>query len=157
VTTAQSVTTRVRIAKPADAGRVRSAYESWDYTRKIAPDDTIWLAENAGELVGIVRIAAEFGTLVLRGMRIAEGWQRRGIGSLMLLAVDKWLDERKCYCVPYAHLGKFYCQIGFRIIEVETAPRFLRDRIDEYRRASLDVMVMLRTKEPRLTKRKPVS
>src|SRR5579871_156160 len=113
VTTAQSVTTRVRIAKPADAGRVRSAYESWDYTRKIAPDDTIWLAENAGELVGIVRIAAEFGTLVLRGMRIAEGWQRRGIGSLMLLAVDKWLDERKCYCVPYAHLGKFYCQIGF--------------------------------------------
>jgi GNAT superfamily N-acetyltransferase len=140
------VTTRIRIAKPADAGRVRAAYATWDYARPIAPDDTIWLAESANEVVGIVRIAREFGTLVLRGMRIAEGWQRRGIGSRMLLEVDAWLGKRKCYCIPYSHLGEFYGQIGFQIIEVDAAPLFLRGRIDEYRRASLDVMVMLRAK-----------
>ena len=140
------MTTRIRIAEPADAGRIRAAYAAWDYARLIAPDDTIWIAENGDELVGIVRIAREFGTLVLRGMRIAETWQRRGIGTQMLDAVDAWLGERKCYCVPYAHLGEFYGQIGFEIIEVDVAPLFLRGRIHEYRRASLDVMVMVRAK-----------
>ena len=140
------MTTSIRIAEPEDAGRVRETYVTWDYARPIAPDDTIWLAEDAGNVVGIVRIAREFGTLVLRGMRIAPGWQRRGIGRRMLTSLDAWLGERECYCIPYAHLGKFYGQIGFEIIEVDSAPRFLRDRIDEYRRASLEVMVMVRNK-----------
>ena len=42
-------------------------------------EDTVWLAEVADELIGIVRIAPEEGTLVLRGMRLASNGESAGL------------------------------------------------------------------------------
>jgi N-acetylglutamate synthase-like GNAT family acetyltransferase len=98
-----------------------------------------------GELIGIVRVAPEQGTLVLRGMRIAEQWRQLGMGTRMLDAVALWLGYRKCYCVPYAHLVRFYGQIGFVEVAPATAPTFLSSRVTEYKRRSLDVIIMVRS------------
>ena len=106
--------------------------------------DTAWLAEIADELIGIVRIAPENGTLVLRGMRIAEQWRRRGIGSRMLRVLAAWLGNRECYCVPYVHLVEFYQQIGFIEIATAATPSFLAERQAEYRRRALNVTIMVR-------------
>jgi N-acetylglutamate synthase-like GNAT family acetyltransferase len=135
----------IRIAHVNDISRVAAAYSKWGYGGGIVLNDTAWIAEVAGEVIGIVRIAPEHGTLVLRGMRIAEQWRRRRIGSRMLVTLGSWLNERECYCVPYTHLRPFYGQIGFVEISASAAPSFLRSRVVEYKRNSLDVVVMVRS------------
>ena len=81
----------IRIAQTSDRKQIASVCETLGYRRAVAPCDTVWIAETGGEPVGIVRIAPEFGVLVLRGMRIAEPWHRRGLGTRMLRPPD--LDE----------------------------------------------------------------
>ena len=110
----------------------------------IDPADTVWLAEIADEAVGIVRVAAEKGTLVLRGMRIAEHARRQRLGTRMLEAIAEWLQGRECYCVPYPHLVGFYGQIGFAALEPAAAPAFLAERAAEYRRSGHEVILMRR-------------
>ncbi|HXJ40980.1 MAG TPA: GNAT family N-acetyltransferase [Bryobacteraceae bacterium] len=134
----------IRIAHSCELNRILAAYKNWGYGGGITPDDTAWLAEVATELIGIVRVAPECDILILRGMRIAEQWQRRGIGGQMLRIVAEWLGKRECYCVPYTHLVHFYGQIGFVETEAAAAPSFLALRLDEYTRRSLDVTIMVR-------------
>ena len=134
----------IRMAHSNDLSRMLAAYQAWDYGGGIALDDTAWLAEVGEELIGVVRIAPESGALVLRGMRIAEQWRGRGVGSQMLHIVAAWLGKRECYCVPYAHLVDFYGQIGFVEIAPAAAPSFLVSRLEEYSRRGLNVTIMAR-------------
>ena len=119
-------------------------YAALGYRRTIDPADTVWLAETAEEAVGIVRVAAEQGTPVLRGMRIAEHARRQRLGSRMLQAIAEWLGDRECYCVPYPHLAGFYGQIGFAELEPAAAPLFLAKRLADYGRSGEDVILMRR-------------
>lgn len=121
-----------------------TVYAALGYRRTIDPADTVWLAETAEEAVGIVRVAAEQGTLVLRGMRVAEHARRQRLGTRMLRAIAAWLQDRECYCVPYPHLVGFYGQIGFAVIEPSAAPMFLAERLANYQRSSEDVILMRR-------------
>ena len=134
----------IRVAQSSDLSRIIAAYENWGYTRGVAPGDTVWMAEAAGELIGVVRIAPENGTLVLRGMRIAEPWRRQGIGSAMLRVLAAWLGQRECFCMPYSHLIEFYGQIGFVETPQGPAPAFLASRLAEYKAGGLDVTLMRR-------------
>lgn len=135
---------QIRIARPDENSRVLAVYAALGYRRTIDSADTVWLAETAEEAVGIVRVAAEQGTLVLRGMRIAEHARRSGLGTRMLQVIAEWLDGRECYCVPYPHLVGFYGQIGFADIEPAAAPMFLAERLSAYRRGGEDVILMRR-------------
>jgi len=135
---------QIRIARPDEHSRVLAVYAALGYRRSINPADTVWLAETAEETVGIVRVAEEQGTLVLRGMRIAEHARRQRLGTRMLEAIAEWLQDRECYCVPYPHLVGFYGQIGFTIIEPVAAPLFLAERLVDYRRNGEDVILMRR-------------
>ncbi len=102
------------------------------------------LAETLDGLAGVVRVAPEHGTLVLRGMQVAAPWRGRGIGKQLLQVVATWLGERQCYCVPYAHLTQFYGQIGFADEASVGVPEFLASRVDDYRKRGLDVRLMVR-------------
>ena len=135
---------QIRIAQPDEHGRVLAIYVALGYRRPIDPADTVWLAGIGDETVGIVRVAAEQGTLVLRGMRVAEHAQRRGLGTKMLHAIAGWLENRECYCVPYPHLVEFYGQVGFAVIEPAAAPLFLAERLANYRQSGEDVILMCR-------------
>lgn len=134
----------IRIGQTSDTDRILSLYESLGYRQGISPADTVWIAEASAEPIGIVRIAPEFGVLVLRGMRVAEPWRRRGLGTRMLRIVETWLAGRDCYCVPYSHLPRFYGQIGFKEITPESAPPFLAARLTGYQRKGLNVILMAR-------------
>ncbi len=136
--------TRIRLAGPSDFDCVQEAYARFDYKRPIRADDTIWLAEEGDEVAGVVRIAHEEGVLVLRGTRVDDRMQRRGIGTRLLQEVAVWLGERECFCIPYAHLVSFYAQIGFERIEPEAAPAFLAQRMRDYRASGLDAILMRR-------------
>ena len=105
---------------------------------------TTWLAESTGQIVGIVRVAEEEGTLVLRGMRVAPAFQRRQIGTRLLQNIAGWLGQRECYCIPYRHLSGFYGQIGFVETDGGSAPEFLGERLADYRQSGLSVILMRR-------------
>jgi GNAT superfamily N-acetyltransferase len=135
---------QIRIARADEHSRVVAVYAALGYRRTIDPADTVWLAESAEETAGIVRVAAEQGTLVLRGMRIAEHARRQRLGTRILEAIAEWLQDRECYCVPYPHLVGFYGQIGFVVLEPSAAPAFLVERLAGYRRSGQEVILMRR-------------
>ena len=134
--------TKIRIARPDEHSYVLSIYAAFGYRRTIDPADTVWLAEKGEDAIGIVRVAAEQGILVLRGMRLAEHARRQRLGTQMLQEIDKWLGDRECYCVPYPHLVDFYGQIGFTVLEPAVAPKFLAERVAEYRRSGQEAILM---------------
>jgi GNAT superfamily N-acetyltransferase len=136
--------TKIRIARLDEHSRVLSIYAAFGYRRAIDPADTVWLAEGGEDAVGIVRVAEEQGTLVLRGMRIVEHARRQRLGTRMLEAIAAWLGDRECYCVPYPHLVDFYGQIGFNVLEPAVAPEFLAERVAEYRRSGQEAILMRR-------------
>jgi GNAT superfamily N-acetyltransferase len=135
---------RIRIADHSETGHILGAYERWGYGAGINPDDVVWVAEVGTELVGVVRIATENAVLVLRGMRVADRFRGRGIGSQMLNVAIAWLGKRECFCLPYIHLTGFYARAGFIEIEPASAPPFLMKRIARYNDRALNVTIMRR-------------
>ena len=138
----------IRIGSTDDQARARAAYESWGYRGGVQAADTLFLAEQGGALVGVVRLTLEEGTRMLRGMQVAPHAQRGGVGSRLLHALVSCLGGEECYCVPYAHLVGFYEQEGFAVLPLEEAPAFLVRRVADYRREGLDVTVMRRPGTP---------
>ena len=122
----------IRRAMAEDISRALNFYAEWRYGGEIRLEDAVLLAERDGELVGIVRLAAEEGMVVLRGMQVHPRFQRQGIGKRLLATVAHELDGRGCFCIPYAHLVGFYGGIGFHVIEPAKAPIFLRLRLERY-------------------------
>jgi N-acetylglutamate synthase-like GNAT family acetyltransferase len=122
----------IRRATAEDISRALNFYAERRYGGGIRPEDAVLLAEHDGELVGILRLTAEEGVVVLRGMQVHAGFQRQGIGNRLLATVAQELDGRDCFCIPYAHLVGFYGGIGFRAIEPAKAPTFLRRRLERY-------------------------
>lgn len=134
----------VRVATVDDLDNVRAAYRAWDYRGSIGPNDKVFVAEGDGELLGIVRLAQEGETYVLRGMQVSPSSQRQGIGTALLHELMKRLGGAECYCVPYAHLDGFYARVGFCECLSESAPRFLANRLSQYREGGLKVILMRR-------------
>jgi GNAT superfamily N-acetyltransferase len=122
----------VRRAMAEDISRAVNFYAERRYGGGIRPEDAVLLAEHDGELVGIVRLTAEEGVVVLRGMQVHPRFQRQGIGKRLLATIAHELGGRGCFCIPYAHLVGFYGGIGFHVIEPAKAPTFLRLRLERY-------------------------
>ncbi|MEY2486288.1 MAG: hypothetical protein QOH39_1936 [Verrucomicrobiota bacterium] len=122
----------VRRATADDTPRVVNFYAERQYGGEIRPEDAVLLAERDDELVGIVRLAAEEGVVVLRGIQVHPRFQRLGIGKRLLASVADELDGKGCFCIPYVHLVRFYGGIGFHVIEPTKAPTFLRLRLERY-------------------------
>jgi GNAT superfamily N-acetyltransferase len=122
----------VRRARVEEISRALNFYAERRYGGGIQPEDVVILAERDGELVGIVRLTAEQGVVVLRGMQVDPMFQRQGIGKKLLAAVAQELDDKDCFCIPHAHLVGFYGGIRFRVIEPAKAPTFLRLRLEKY-------------------------
>ena len=142
----------VRRAIADDIPRALNFYAERRYGGGIRSEDAVLLAERGGDLVGIVRLAAEGGVMVLRGMQVDPRYQRQGIGERLLAIVAQELAGRGCFCIPYAHLVGFYRGIGFHVIEPAKAPAFLRLRLASYqnRGDGKEYLIMRREGCPRV-------
>ena len=123
---------------------VLSLYERVGYGGVPASDDLVIGARTAHDLVGVVRLATENGFLVLRGMYVLDEFQRQGIGLAMLHAVEEFLGDRECWCIPYSHLRGFYLRAGFVARPIEAAPDFLAERLKAYTESGRQVILMER-------------
>jgi GNAT superfamily N-acetyltransferase len=137
-------TITVRRADQSEWRRVETFYRDRKYRGVLSSEAIIMVAERGSDLLGVGRIQAEDGVLVLRGMRVDPPFQRRGVGARILTSLVTEVGERTCYCIPYAHLRQFYRRAGFAEIGLDSAPLFLRDRVLAYRASGLDVILMRR-------------
>ncbi len=138
----------VRVARADDLSRVNVAYAEFGYTGKAEPEDTVYIAERAGNIIGVVRQTQEHGLTLLRGMYIAPHAQRQGVGSTLLAHFVAGLGNHDCYCVPYTHLTTFYGLGGFEVLPPERAPEFMAKRLEAYRTDGGDVQLMWRPGTP---------
>jgi GNAT superfamily N-acetyltransferase len=93
-------------------------------------------------IVAAVRLCAEGGALVLRGMYVADDRRGQGIGTRLLDSIPAVIGSSDCWCIPYAHLTNFYSRIGFRVHEGEDIPPFLAERQGRYTAGGKKVVVM---------------
>jgi GNAT superfamily N-acetyltransferase len=149
-TPGQMSDTQVRIARTEEHPRVEAAYAAWGYRGGVGAGDILYIAECGVRLVGAVRRSQEHGTAVLRGMYVAPGEQRRGLGTSLLHTLVADLHGSECFCVPHAYLAQFYAAGGFAPAATTAVPVFLRERAESYRARGLDVLVMRRPPEKRV-------
>lgn len=118
-------------------------YRRNGYDSPISPDDHFLVIENENEIMGALRVCVEEGVLILRGMRVADSFQRQGIGSKLLNFFHDFMGSKDCYCIAHSHLGDFYKQAGFEDIDPDRAPDFLKARLALYQtKLGLDVLLL---------------
>lgn len=137
---------QIELAETADLARVQSFYLSVGYGGGIHPSDRLLVSSTNKLIVAAVRLCTECGTLVLRGMYVAEERRGLGIGSRLLESASGLIGKSECWCLPYAHLTSFYSRIGFHVCEGKTIPPFLAARWERYTTGGKKVVVMKRSK-----------
>jgi len=138
----------------AEAGRaqwrdVTDLYAAAGYGAAIEETDIVIVAKHGGQIVGAVRLCAEEGVTVLRGMQVKKTFQRQGIGSGLLAACRPYLNRGEAYCLPYAHLVSFYASAGFEVVPGTDLPAFLGQRLSSYLAGSREVVAMRRVAKTR--------
>lgn len=83
--------------------------------------------------------------MVLRGMQVRAGYQRQGIGAMLLAACQPFLEQAGTFCLPYAHLVPFYARLGFAPVHSAALPDFLARRLASYLAQGQDVLAMHRS------------
>lgn len=127
----------------SDISRAQAFYRSVGYSVPISPTDTTVIALNENnQIVGIGRLAHENQALVLRGMQVSPAFQRQGVGQELLDTLQAFIGPDLCWCIPHAHLEKFYNKVGFKRVDETQAPAFLQERIRQTRTKYPDVIMM---------------
>jgi GNAT superfamily N-acetyltransferase len=136
---------QIELAQATDLAAVRSFYTSVGYGCGIHPGDRLLVSRVEKSIVGAARLCTEGGTLVLRGMYVAEGRRGQGIGSRLLESISGAIGSSGCWCIPYSHLTEFYSRIGFYVCDEEAIPPFLVERWERYTGSGQKVVIMKRS------------
>ena len=136
---------KVTMEPQSNFPKAQEFYSTVEYYSEIQPSDIVFSAYENDDIIGVVRIAPENGSLVLRGMMIAPSHQRKGIGTLMIKELEKSIGDQDCYCIPHDWLEGFYGQIEFKKIVDNEAPQHLQERILENRKKYPHLIMMKRS------------
>jgi N-acetylglutamate synthase-like GNAT family acetyltransferase len=115
----------IRVATPSEEPKVLSFLRKEGYHGPLGSNDRLIVALGEGEFAGVVRLAREEESLVLRGMRVRRDVRRRGIGRQLLAFAEVEIGRETCYCIPFTWLVPFYSAAGFRQIDAADTPEFL--------------------------------
>ena len=137
-------TLHIDIADSAGLAEVAAFYETVGYGGGVSSADVTLTARSAGRLAGAVRLCAESGVIVLRGMHVAPALHGQDIGRALLDHCVPYLDKGEAYCVPYEHLVRFYGQVGFVVAPPASLPPFLAERLAGYAAANRRTIAMRR-------------
>lgn len=138
---------QIKVMEAEDLSQVEAFYDVMKYSGSIRATDLVLVANDGQELIGAARLCEEEEELVLRGMYIREDYRRSGLGTEMLHGLEQLLGSRRCWCVAFSHLKGFYSQVDFQPADLVEAPRFLRDRLERYRREGMNVRLLVRLRK----------
>lgn len=135
----------VSVAQGDELPQVLQLYQLAGYGGGVSADDIVLVAKDHARLLGAVRLCTEADFKVLRGMQVHPDFQGQGIGRMLLSGCVHYLDDSDAYCLPYAHLLRFYGQINFAAIEASALPPLLSQRLAGYVSAGQPVLAMKRS------------
>ena len=132
----------VRLAEPFEIEKVNAFYKSCDYYATANPADVVCVATDKDSIIGVARLCVENEFHVLRGVFVDKNFQKKGIGKRMLFYLERFFPDADCYCLPYAHLDRFYGAINFA--PTFDLPEHLEQRLKKYLADGLDMIAMKR-------------
>jgi N-acetylglutamate synthase-like GNAT family acetyltransferase len=126
-------------------------YDACDRKTMIDPKDLLIVAYEQKLIVGIGRLCQEGLFYTLRTLQVDYGYQKRGIGIMLLKKFKEVADEKgidEIYCMPYDYLDSFYGSVGFKKIDPNLAPPFLQTRLKYFhsRNAGKKAVIMAKKK-----------
>jgi GNAT superfamily N-acetyltransferase len=110
----------------------------------IEKSDIVVLARLDETIIGIVRLCRSPGRLWLRGMQVLSEFRRTGVGTALLDTLNSAMQGQPTYCLPYAHLDRFYGRAGFAVCDADSMPADLAARLETQQREGLSVIGMYR-------------
>jgi GNAT superfamily N-acetyltransferase len=134
----------VGIAEAPELASVRHFYRRVGYAGGVRSTDTVLVARDGASIVGAVRLCPEEHCLVLRGMYVSRARRGAGVGGALLDAASAIIGERRCWCIPFAHLRTFYGRAGFSKAGLTETPPFLAARSARYSARGHAVVIMKR-------------
>ncbi len=132
----------IRPAVAEDRAAIDSLYIESQYRGVWSMRDRIFVADDAGMLVGVIRLVDEAGLLSLRGMQVRSDRRRQGVGSALLSALLATTDKRGCYGLIYTQLADLFIQAGFAPVDESRAPGFFQQRIKGYRNGGKEFLML---------------
>jgi N-acetylglutamate synthase-like GNAT family acetyltransferase len=142
------VTLQIREAEVSEHLMLIARYRAWKYAGTIAVSDRVLIGTFDNQIVGLVRECWENKTLLLRGVWVDPTYRRQGVGQQLLAAFVARIQNVDCYCLPFAHLIPFYQRQQFQLIDDESLPVFLAQRLASYHQNGRNIVPMRRTGEP---------
>lgn len=107
-----------------------------------AKSDLVFIARQNNEVIAALRLCDNDNIWLLRSMCVAEACRGQGVGSFMLLHLNKVFSEKTVYCFPYVHLQDFYQRAGFIDIPLEAAPEMIRQQFNRYADKGKKIVLM---------------
>lgn len=110
-----------REALSSDLDAINCFYAKVNFLPSSLKDgERVCLATVEYEIVGVGRIhpVDDSGSVFeLGGMLVSEKMRGLNVARKIVNQLIGWIDGRDAYCIPFAHLEKFYGSFGFRKIE----------------------------------------
>lgn len=122
---------------------VNSFYKQQGHKGKANGNDRVWVIEDAGKVLGAVRLVPFTGYYWLRSLQIATTHQRQGLGIQLLAEINRSVPQT-IYCFPHDHLQQFYEMSRYRLINLENCPENIRSLFSRYATAGSKILCMTR-------------
>ncbi|WP_119395766.1 GNAT family N-acetyltransferase [Salinibius halmophilus] len=113
-------------------------YQQQNYGGGVQCNERVLAAYHQQEVVGAAKLEQCEGFSVLRGVYVDQAFQGQGIGRKLITLL--LASPATVYCLPKRHLQKYYQSFGFEC--VDALPDQLRERINQYLGAGIDVVAM---------------
>lgn len=109
----------VRRATFADGPWIQARYREVGFVPSDLEREFILIAWHGGERAGVGRLVPlPSGDAELGGILVLEPYRRLGIADRVVAALlEQRRNDRRVYCLPFAHLAGFYRRHGFRELE----------------------------------------
>lgn len=104
-------------------------------------NERVFILRNEKQIICSAKLKLLEDNALLTGVACDPQFQHQGYASLL---VKKILANNKetIYCFPYAHLERFYLQLGFVLLPVEDAPEAIKNRFNRYQE-NRDLLLMI--------------
>ena len=138
----------------ADFQNVKGFYETVSKVAKLSfpisidASETIIMAQKEQAIIGCCRLVTDHHCLMVRSMHVLAPYRRTGIGSHMLIELNKAVSGRECFLSCWSYLETFWQRAGFYKMEPSKSPLFLQEDLAVYLRDKKDVIIMKKDRLP---------
>ena len=133
---------------------INSFYKSTGYKGSWGESERAFYISESSKIIAVVKIENIDDIFTLRGMFVLDSYKKKGYGSELLNHIESTYKNQTLYCIPFAHLNKFYGKIGFEVIPKKEFPSLLKSRIHKYQKNGSNVIAMKRLAKSQTTDRK---